>query len=693
MALYLAADIGGTFTDFVVLDSETGELDTFKVFTTYPDRSRGLLEGVDRALAQRSATLADVAAFAHGSTIATNVLVEMRGAKCGLITTRGFRDLLELRRQKRPHLYDVRADKPEPLVPRRLRLEVEERIAFDGSVIVPLAEDQVMAGVERLVAEGVEAVAVMYLNSYANPAHELRTRELARAAFPHLHVYTSADVVPEFRELERLSTTVVNAFVGPPIRQYLDNLGGDLRRRGWRGMPLVMKGDGGVATPDEAAEVAVSTVGSGPAGGVRGALLAAAEAGETRDLITFDMGGTSTDISLVLNGEPVAAETRSVGGWPIKGRAVDVESIGAGGGSVAWVDAGRLLRVGPRSVGSDPGPACYGRGGTLPTITDANVLLGRLDSLLGGEYPLRADLAEEAVRKHLADPLGMSVEAAAEGILAVATAQMEQAIRLMTVARGYDPRDFTLVAFGGAGALHGPAVALDLGIPRVLVPDDSGVLSARGVLASDMTKELTKTRLTALDEEGWRAAREALSELRRRARDWALEQGADPAGAALSLAVDVRCEGQNYELTVPVPEDEADEAVGAAFVVAEVAARFHRAHERAYGYAFEGAALECLTYRARVSVAGPARGRGSSRRDAPQGPSSAPATRPARWQAGGPSVATPVLIGLAAGAEAPGPAIIEMPGTTIAVGPGQVARGMASGAIVIERTDTARRTA
>lgn len=679
MPIYLAADIGGTFTDFVVLDGATGEIDAFKVFTTYPDRSIGLLEGVERALSRRGAAMADVAAFAHGSTVATNVLVEMRGARCGLITTKGFRDLLELRRQKRPHLYDVQADKPEPLVPRRLRLEVEERVAFDGSVVAPLAEDQVAEAVERLVAEGVEAVAVMYLNSYANPAHERRTKEIALALHPGLHVYTSAEVVPEFREFERLSTTVVNAFVGPPIRLYLDSLRRELGRRGWTGTPLVMKGDGGVAAPDEASAVAVATVGSGPAAGVRGALLAAAELGEARDLITFDMGGTSTDVSLVLAGEPLLTEQRQVGGWPIKGRAVDVESIGAGGGSVAWVDSGGLLRVGPRSVGSDPGPASYGRGGTLPTITDANVVLGRLETLLGGEYALRADLAEAAVRRHVAGPLGLGVVEAAEGILAVATAQMEQAIRLMTVARGYDPRDFTLVTFGGAGALHGTAVARSLGIPRVIVPENSGVLSARGVLASDMTKELTRTRLTPLTAEAWPGAAAVVHDLAREALAWAAEHAAADGAARLELAVDVRCEGQNYELTVPVPGGE-DEAV-----VAGVTAAFHAAHERAYGYAFEGAPLECLTFRAKVAVPRP--GAGAPLANATRGDvarSGPPRWRDVRWDPGGPPVATPVRAGLAAGEEVAGPLVIERPGATIAVWPGQLARGTASGAVVIE---------
>lgn len=679
-SLHLAADIGGTFTDFVVYDEKSGNLSTFKVFTTYPDRSEGLLEGVRRALTEHGATYSDIASFSHGSTIATNVLVEMRGARCGLITTAGFRDLLELRRQKRPHLYDLQADKPEPLIPRRLRLEVVERMLFDGSVRVPLNEDQVAAAAAELVEAGVEAVAIVFLNSYANPAHELRAKEIVEAAYPQLSVYISAEVMPEFREFERLSTTAVNAFVGPPIRTYLTRLTSELRRAGWDGTPLVMKGDGGIAVPEEAVRLAVTTIGSGPAGGVKGAALAASNLSEPRDLITFDMGGTSTDISLVLGGRASVTDSRTVAGWPIRGVATDIESIGAGGGSVAWIDGGGLLRVGPRSVGSVPGPASYGRGGTLPTITDANVVLGRLETLLGGEYALRADLAEAAIREHIAIPLDLSVEAAAEGILAVATAQMEQAIRLMTVERGHDPRDFTLVTFGGAGALHGPQVAQQLGIPRVIIPPDAGVLSAYGVLASDLTKGFSLTRPTVLAQESLDEIRAGFLELIARAEAWASSTLGVEA-PSIDLVVEARCVGQNYELPVPIVSSSVLEP-DSADLIAEVAQGFHAAHERAYGYAFHGAALECVTFRATAVVPGPVERieTVSTERDV------APMVRKrvVRWRQGAAGEPTKVVNGLRAGERLEGPALIESANAVITVWPGQVARGSSTGAVMIE---------
>ncbi|HLU82294.1 MAG TPA: hydantoinase/oxoprolinase family protein [Trueperaceae bacterium] len=695
MALYLAADIGGTFTDFVVLDDETKELDSFKVFTTYPDRSVGLLEGIDRAVAARGRSYADIALFSHGSTVATNALVEMKGARCGLLTTAGFRDLLELRRQKRPHLYDLQADKPLPLVPRQLRLEVEERVMFDGSVLLPLSEPGVLSAGAELVQQGVEAVAVMYLNSYANPAHELRTKELLAAAFPQLAVFTSAEVLPQFREFERLSTTVVNAFVSPPIRTYVDRLESELRRRGCYETPLLMKGDGGVATPLEAMRAAVSTIGSGPTGGVRGAELAAAEAAETSDLITFDMGGTSTDISLVIAGKPLTTDLREVGGWPIRGAAADIVSIGAGGGSIAWIDAGGLLRVGPHSAGSTPGPACYGRGGELPTITDANLVLGRLESLLGGEYPLRLDLAEAAITTHVATPLGMSLARAAEGILAVATAHMEQAIRLMTVARGHDPRGFALVTFGGAGALHGPAVARNLGIKRVLVPGSAGVLSARGVLSSRLTKDFSSSRLLPLTADNLPAIKAVLGGLESSAREWAASQAAEsgaskPAsrpGAEVTLAVDVRCHGQNYELSVAV-EGGAD----GHDLAGQLEAGFHAAHERAYGYAFTGASLECVTYRASARQAGSGshldgltgvKVLTSASRSAGE-PSRSPTTRLVVWEAASPPRPTLVYRDMPTSEPVTGPALIERDDATVTVWPGQVARRAPGAGIVID---------
>lgn len=639
MALYVAADIGGTFTDFVVFDEATNELRTMKLPTTPSDPSEGIIKGLDRIAKEWGRSFEEMALVAHGSTVSTNALVEMRGARCGLITTRGFRDLLELRRQTRPHVYDLQADKPPLLIPRHLRKEVSERMLFDGSVETPLSEDDVRAAVTELMEADVESVAIVFLHSYANPAHELRCKALVQELAPHLEVYTSSEVLPQFREFERLSTTVVNAYVGPVIRTYLQSFQDQLQARQCLCPTPVMKSDGGTSLPGEAMRHAVSTIGSGPCAGVSAARIVGERIGEAANLITLDMGGTTTDISLVIDGEPLSANDREVNGWPIRGRAVSVHSIGAGGGSIAWVDDGGLLRVGPKSAGSTPGPACYGRGGTQPTLTDANAVLGRLDSLLGGDFQLDYEAAFDAIKTHIADPLGMSVEEAAEGILAVAANEMGQAIRLLTVEQGHDPRDFALVAFGGAGPLHAPTVAQALGIQRIIVPKESGVLSAFGVLVSDLTKDFSLTRPVPLQEPEASTVRGLLKHLTDQAERWVKDEGLTASEARLSASIDVRCKGQNYELNVPVDDSLLNNNNGPASdleLVEGIADGFHRAHEQAYGYAFHGADLEAVTFRILVRIPGAVSHRLTTRSTVNPQSDAPPATsrmRPVGWGA------------------------------------------------------------
>jgi len=690
LALYVSADIGGTFTDFVVLDSEGPTLETFKVFTTYPDRSKGLLEGLDKAASLRGRSPTDIALFSHGSTVGTNALVENKGARVGILTTHGFRDLLELRRQKRPQLYDLHADKPKPLVPRRFRREVRERVLYDGTVLRPLEEADVEEALAELRAHDVEAIVVMYLNAYANPAHERRTKELIHSLAPDLDVFASTDVVPQFREFERLSTAVVNAYVSPAIRTYLAGMQAHLGELRCPALPLVMKSDGGVSSPSDIVRAAVRTIGSGPAGGVHGAQLAARRAGTPENLITFDMGGTSTDVSLVIDSRALMTDSREVGGWPIRGVATDIESIGAGGGSIAWIDGGGLLRVGPHSAGSTPGPACYDRGGNEPTITDANLVLGRLDALLGGAYRLNRDLAEDAIRRKIAEPLGMSVEEASQGILSVATAQMEQAIRLITVERGHDPREFVLVAFGGAGALHAAEVARNLGIARVLVPDNCGVLSAFGVLASNITNDFSVTRVLPLDDIGLSRALPLVEDLRAQVHRWAGEQAILLTTAKIEFSADMRCQGQNHELSVPMRDPSGLQDSGHSALIAEVADGFHAAHEFAYGYSFRGAPLECVTFRARIVAPSPAKipvvsmpSAGASTAD------HAASTRNVQWERGAGFAETRVCVpGDVREHGVIGPAIIERADSTILVWPGQVARSAEGGGIWIEAAGT-----
>ncbi|MCC7346834.1 MAG: hydantoinase/oxoprolinase family protein [Variibacter sp.] len=681
MRLHIAADIGGTFTDLVAFDAVAEAVRSFKVLTTYPDRSIGLLAGIERVLRDFGAGWDEVEGFVHGSTIATNTLVEMKGARCGLITTRGFRDLMELRRQKRPSLYDLQVDKPVPLVERRLRLEATERMRADGSILRALAEDEVDAAARCLAAEGVEAIVIAFLHAYANPAHEQRAKAIAERAAPGIPVYASADVCAQFREFERLSTAVVNGYVGPVVDLYLRSLVGELAARGWQGEALVLKCDGGVAGIEEVRRTAVATIGSGPAAGVRGAMRAIAGPDEDRNLITLDMGGTSTDVALVVKGRPFIGDQRDVAGWPIKGAAIGIESIGAGGGSIAWIDPGGLLQVGPASAGSTPGPACYGRGGALPTVTDANVVLGRLRSLVGGELLLDEALARKAIEEHIARPLGQSVEAAAAGILQIATAGMEQAIRLLTVERGHDPRDFLLVAFGGAGPLHAPIVARALGLRRSYVPPAGGTLSALGALLSDVTKDFVFTGLRILDAERVAAIAAAFEELDRAAEAW-LADVPRPAGVRRIRSIDMRVRRQNYELNLPLPDDLFE--APPSEVVARLLAAFHALHEQTYGYAFQGVTLECVTYRLRLEL--------PTGRNLPEAasPCSAGTPRPAErrrvlFDLGQGAIETPVFAqdGLTED-WTNGPAVIDLAGATALVLPGQRARQDRSGGIWIE---------
>lgn len=667
MALSIAADVGGTFTDFVVLEKPAGDVSIFKVPSTSPDPSEGLLKGLAIVVEHFGVGYDEIEQFTHGSTIATNCLIVMNGAVCGLLTTRGFRDLLELARQRRPKLYDLYADKPVPLIPRSLREEITERIAFDGSVITPLSAADVKGAVDRLTARGVEAIVIAYLHSYANPAHEVATKRLVTQAAPGLNVYASHEVLAEFREFERLSTAVVNAYVGPVVKRYLVNLRNQLRRNGFRGALLVLKADGGIVSPEEAERAAVWTIGSGPSAGVQGAMLVARQSMDTPGvkLITLDMGGTSTDISLVLDGRAVMTAQREVAGWPVRGAAVNVQSIGAGGGSIAWVDDGGLLRVGPLSAGGTPGPACYDNGGSRPTVTDAHVVLGRLQTLLGGKMRLRHDLARQAVAEHIAIPLGLSIEKAAIGILAVANANMCQAVRLMTIEQGYDPREFVLVPYGGAGPLHAPTIAQAFGIRRVLVPACPGALSALGVLVSEISKEFSATRVMPLDSTRVPATQELFEGLARQASDWLAREKLEYAEHRMRRSVDLRCKGQSYELNVPFPD------FLAATSLAELTDEFHRLHEQSYGFAFTASDLECVTFRLRLEVL---------RKTTPAFPTPSPAGRAAPevrhrsvwFDDGDAFVDVPILSKTELGADPiHGPAIIEQLDATTILFPSQ----------------------
>jgi N-methylhydantoinase A len=569
----IGVDIGGTFTDFVVLAG--GEVRIHKTPSTPSDPSEAFLRGLEEL------GVGAGAAFVHGSTVATNAILERRGARTALLTTEGFRDVLELGRQTRLGLYDLTPRKHVPLVPRELCFEVRERVDRDGNILDPLDRSAVDAALASCRSAGVESLAVCFLFSFANPAHEVLIGELA--ATQGLNVSLSSRILPEYREYERASTTAANAYVAPLMQRYLRRLDEQLAARGRRRL-WVMQSNGGVLSADAAANEAVKTVLSGPAGGVVAAWRIGREAGFER-LLAFDMGGTSTDVSLV-DGQPDVTREGGIGDLPIRVPLLDIHTVGAGGGSLARVDAGGRLRVGPESAGADPGPACYGRG-DLPTVTDANLILGRLlpGSFAGGRMALDVERAREAIRQVAAE-LRLSVDAAAEGIVRVADAQLARALRRVSVERGHDPRRFCLVAFGGGGPLHACSLANELGIPTVLVPRFPGALSALGMLLSDFRKEYSRTVMRRVDAE-LPTLEDVFRELEGQATADLESEGIPSGRRRLERRLDARYVGQSYELSIS----------GADLSPESVSAALHEAHFRRFGYSSPHAPVEVVNVR------------------------------------------------------------------------------------------------
>ena len=583
----LGYDIGGTFTDLILVD-DGGATHTAKVPSTPAEPAAGALEGLRRLTAAAGVEPGAVRYLAHGSTVALNAILEGTTARVGLITTAGFRDVLEIGRLTRvpesgnpeAALYDTQYDKPPPLVPRYLRLGVAERINAAGQVLAPLREASVAAAVTELLGRGVEVVAVCFLHAYANPAHERLVAAYCARHHPQVAVCLSSEVLPQYREYERVSSTVLNAAVMPILDRYLGQMERRLQEAGFRAPLHVMQGMGGVMGSAAARRRSIHTAVSGPVGGVLGGAYIARHAGHS-EVVTLDMGGTSTDVSLVRAGQPEITSGGSLGGYPLSIPMIGLNYIGAGGGSIAWLDPGGILRVGPRSAGAVPGPACYGRGGTRPTVTDANLVLGRLNSAqpLGGTLALDRAAARRSIaelgRRMALEPLQVAL-----GIVRVANANMIKAIRVISVERGHDLRAFTLIAFGGAGPLHAGRLALELNLPRVIVPPQPGVLSALGLLVADARTDYVRSVLRTSAEVDPDALERRFAGLERQAREWLTEQGIGVAEQRTVRALDMRYRGQGHEVTVPV----GGERFGADGVQ-EAVRGFHRLHERLYTHA------------------------------------------------------------------------------------------------------------
>ena len=686
----IGVDVGGTFTD-VVLALPDGRIYVNKTTTTPHDPGEAVAAGIASVLRDADLDPRDVAELVHGTTVASNTILQKVGARTGLLTTRGFRDVLEIGRIRTPGMFNLAWRKPEPLVPRRWRLEASERIGSDGGIVTPLDERSVSNAAEKFLSEGIEAVAICFINSYANDAHERRAAAIFREYAPSLLTTASFEVLPEIKEYERTSTAVVNAYLLPAMRGYLSKLAARLLELGINAPIQVMASNGGMIGIDVARDRPVFAVGSGPAGGVAGAARLGSAIG-SKDLIVFDMGGTTAKAAIVEAGEPqivteyefrdgISTPSRFVkgGGYMLKVPSIDIAEVGSGGGSIARIDAGGLLLVGPESAGGDPGPACYGRGTARPTVTDANMVLGFLNphSLAGGSLAVDANLARRAVEDHVARPLGLTVEDAAHGIRQVANVNMARAIRAVTIERGKDPRDLALMAFGGGGPLHAIDVAQLLGIRRVLISPISGVFSAAGMLAAESVHEFVRPLLVPLFAVSAHLVQDALEAMAHEGRIALAGEGYDQSAVQYRYAADVRYSGQSSQLTVPI-SDEAYDADG-------LCAMFERVYFETFGYMAKGEPIELVNLR--LSAIGTAAGRlafGDLRLDA-RALAGESGERPVSFGRGLQRTLTRLVSRAAVeqGAIA-GPAIIESYDTTVVVPPNCTARAAGCGCIAID---------
>ena len=661
-----------------MLNEETGALHHFKVPSSQDDPSEAIQAGIRCAIDNLSIDPDEVGFLGHGTTIATNMVIERKGSHSAVLTTAGFRDILEIGRQTRPHVYDYMRGKPPPLVPREHRYEVRERIDATGRVLVPLDEESLDATLESLRQEGIEAVAICFLHSYLNPDHEARTGAAVARQLPDTFLSLSCEVLPEFREYERLSTTVANAYIGPRMSHYLETLVGRLQELGISVAPHTIHSNGGVMSLDTARRFPVRTCLSGPAAGVIGAAEAAKQAGFPH-VVTFDVGGTSTDVSLVRDSTPRFSTRRLVAGFPISVPMLDIHVIGAGGGSIAAVDDAGALKVGPRSAGAAPGPVAYGLGGIEPTLTDADLALGRLGArgLVGGSLAIDRDAAARAIEERIARPLGIDATAAAAGIVRIAVANMARAIRAISTERGHDVADFALFAYGGAGPLHAAEVAQECGLSRVVVPPEAGTMSARGILMSDIGLDFVRSELCTLTEATWTDIGHRIAAMIEEAGGWLETEQVGPERRRFRVAIDARYRGQNHEIRV-VLGDRTSCPIDA------FRDGFARAHQSEYGYLVHDRDIEIVN--CRVQAIG-AVVKADVRPHLSGGRPQAKERRGVWFEEGWRETSVYARKAIGAGAIVEGPAVVEEMSSTAIVQPGQRGRIDEAGNLIIERSE------
>lgn len=593
MGYMIGVDVGGTFTDFSIFDTVGKKLFHFKHSSTPEDPSRAIVNGILHILESEGIRPEEVEYLAHGTTVATNALIEKKGARLGLITTKGFKDLIEIGNQKRPSLYDLLKDKPASIIPSGLKCEVEERILHDGSVKTPLKEDDVLAAIDFFKKQGVSTIAVCTLFSFINPVHEKRIKEIINEAYPEAYVSISCELVSEFREYSRMSTTVLNAYLGPVMKHYVNNFEKCVKEAGIEVNPYVTQSNGSIISISETVECPIKTAVSGPSAGVVGATYIGRQCGIDK-IITFDMGGTSIDVSLIENGKASISYERMVEGYPARIPMIDIVTVGAGGGSIAAIDEGGALKVGPRSAGAVPEPACYKRGGEKPTVTDANIVLGKLNQkkILGGRMDVDLELAKEVLKEQICDKSSLSLEDAAAGIISVVNSNMVRAVRIVSVERGFDVREFTLMAFGGAGPLHACEVSEELGIRQVLFPPSPGTLCSLGLLMADTRFDLSRSNIMIACESNIAAIDKIFKELRQEGDRLLTNEGISDSDKSYVYTIDCRYERQNYEIAVEVPASEFN-----AEVLGNLIDSFNREHNRSYGYCDFKKRVQLVNYR------------------------------------------------------------------------------------------------
>ncbi|PBB28992.1 hydantoinase/oxoprolinase family protein [Mesorhizobium sp. WSM3882] len=682
MQWHVGVDVGGTFTDFFAYEAESKLVRLYKRPSTPHNPAEAIVLGFDELCAEFKIDAEEVVAFAHGTTVATNALIQRRGAKVAMLTTKGFRDLLEIGRQMRPHMYSLQKGNPPALVPRDLVWEVDERITADGKVVRPVDRTWLADFKDKIEKNNVKAVAVGFIFSYLNSAHEREVAKAIAEACPELMVSLSSEVQPEFREYERLSTTVLNAYLQPVLKTYLDHLEREIAARAQQLEVGIYQSSGGLMSLSAARNFPVRTALSGPAAGAVGAMYAAS-ASARRKIITVDMGGTSTDVALINTNELAISYERTVADFPVRMPSVDIHTVGAGGGSIAWVDLDGLLKVGPYSAGAVPGPACYGRGGAEATVTDANIFLGRLSDsgLLNGRMTLERGLAEKAISE-LADKLGLGAGQTALGIIGIVAANMVRAIRVISVECGHDPREYSLLAFGGAGPLHACEVARAIGIPEVIIPASPGILCAQGLLVSDQKEDFVRTLKITLGADSLAKISDELEQLEARAQVWFEREKIEADRRYLLARFDMRHKGQNFELPVTLPRRPAAEGILIDSIDMLVSA-FHESHERSYGFHHAADPIEIVNLR--VTCIG--------RRELAISDDGARAD----WAENAPYEIRPVIFDgstydtpifdrqtLVTDVEIAGPAIITQLDTTIIVTPGARARQDEGGNLLIK---------